>query len=330
MSDPWIDLPAPDSTSDLAARRVDEESRAALYWARDAEGRCTLLLSYECSFPPDVRIPRLKGLSISKTSSGPGRGQLLFRLEEAALRDIFTELCRDIVATAHLTESDEAAIRTTVSRTWRWYYLLKGSSGQVLSEEKQKGLISELLAVELLSEKLDPALVLDSWTGPLGEPMDFIFPGGAGIECKAIRGTDAPFVQVNSEFQLDTHGIHMLHLWVCEVSRSIESESNSLTLTGFATRVRNLIYRSAPGSLSILDSRLLAAGFRPEDDYSEFWWTTGDPAVYDVRDGFPCIQGSDLPRGIQRVTYTLLLKACAHHRLEVTTALGRLEAAYGS
>lgn len=317
MTDPWTDLSAPPSTSALSARRVDARIRAPFFWAMDAEARCILLLQHECAFPKGLRVPKLTGITMSRTDVGEGRGQLLFRLEDDELRDIFGELCQDLVSVAGAAETDEVALTISVSRTWRWHHLLRGGGGKLLGPEQQKGLLGELLTIEALSAAVSYQVVLESWTGPLGEPKDFLLPDSIAIECKAVRGVEQPFVQISSEWQLDSSEVHRLFLVLAALERGADADPNCFTLDDVAARVRTSVAESAPEAVPMLDSRLFAAGYRPEDDYSEYRWAGGLTSAFEVAGGFPRVEGATLPTGVERVSYRLSVGACATHEVDL-------------
>lgn len=323
--DPWIDLPRPDSASALSARRVSEEVRSDFFWARDAVGRCLLVLQHSVDFPKDVRIPQLTGVQLARRTTSAGAAQLVFALEDAELRDIFAELCRDIVGSTAGTESEEGALRVAVSRTWRWHHLLKRGSSRILSEEQQKGLIGEVSILEALGGRLDLKTVIESWTGPLGEPKDFVLPGMVAVESKAVRGTEAPFIQISSEWQLDISEVEALYLVVSPVNRSVESEPSARTLSDVVGRILSLTVARAPECLATLEAKLFAAGYRPEDDYSEFWWDLGELDVFTVTEGFPRLAGSRLPPGIERIRYNVNLSSCTPFRIDFLDFLKRME-----
>jgi hypothetical protein len=130
------------------------------------------------------------------------------------LRDIFFQLCIDIMGSAARAESEAEALSTTVARTWRWHHLLRGGSSGLLSPEQQKGLIGELLVLEKdLLPVLSPAEAIAGWRGPLGAAKDFLI-GKVAIESKALGRSTSPAVLVNSEFQLDETVVKRLFLHI--------------------------------------------------------------------------------------------------------------------
>ncbi len=325
-SDPWAEIPRPRSAGELSARRVDENVAADFFWARDSAGRFMLLLQHAAEFPSDLRFPKLRGVEIARAVISDGRRHLRFILTDSDQKDIFSELCRDIVAAAGATESADDSIRAALTRMWRWHHLLRSRGGGLLTEEQQKGLIGEILFIEFVSQRMGISQVMESWEGPLGGAKDFLFPRGTAVESKSSRGTDERFLHISSEWQLDMANIAALFLSVADVSRSTKSDSSAHTLTAIVDRLRNAVVGSAPQSLLALESRLYAAGYRPEDDYEEYWWAIAGLEFFEVGPGFPRVEGSRLPEGLERVTYRIQLKSCSGFSIEPDRVLNRFEA----
>lgn len=324
-SDPWAELSRPRSSSELAARRVDENIDADFFWAKDYAGRYILLLQHSMGIPPDLRIPKLKDVEVECAVLMDDKRHIRFILANSELKDIFAELCRDIVAAAESANSEDAVIRSAISRMWRWHHLLRSGPRGILGEEQQKGLIGELLLLEAICEQLPFSQAVESWVGPLGGAKDFLLPGEIGVESKAVRGSDQPFVMISSEWQLDTQEISLLFLSVANVSRSTRSDPAARTLTTFVQLLRQKAINSAPEVLFDLESRLHAAGYRDEDDYDEYWWKTDGPDFFEVGSDFPRLEGSQLPAGLERLSYRILLGSCRAFTVERTHFLNSLK-----
>ena len=308
--DPWRDIPRPSSTDSLNARRVDADMPWDFFWARGIDGRCQLILRHSSGSSAGLRLPRLMDIDIAVTTSDEDKSRTLaFRLLDSSHRDIFYRLCLDITKAAADADSEPAAVAITLARTWRWHHLLRGGQGR-LSPEEQKGLIGELLVLErLLLPRLSAASAVSSWRGPLGSPKDFEV-GRIALESKARRGAGVPFVAISSEHQLDISGVDALFLHVIELDQAPGDAEESITVSGIVDYVRTRILSMDEGAAGEYDSLLLAAGFRPDDDYSDSRWIEGKSQLYRVDSGFPRISGGDIPGGITSVRYSLALKDC--------------------
>ncbi|NCP12888.1 MAG: PD-(D/E)XK motif protein [Sphingomonadales bacterium] len=318
-NDPWKDLTPPSAASAINARRVDENNPWGFFWARAMDGKCLLVLKHGAESSPTKKLPSLKGVEVA-ISDGDGRHSrmLVFRLLDSRQRDIFHQLCIDIVAAGATARTESEAIELAIARTWRWHHLLRGGTGGRLSEDEQKGLIGELLFLERhLLPCLTPADSLAAWRGPLGAPKDFEV-GRIGIEAKARRGAATPHVLISSEHQLDSEGCDLLFLYVVDLSHAHEGAAQAFTVSDAARRVRDrMSFDNAVTDR--YESLLAAAGFRWEDDYSDFKWVDGPSRIYGVTDGFPRVTAREIATGVSNVRYSVSLVECERFVVEAKT-----------
>lgn len=316
FNDPWKDLTPPPAASAINARRVDENNPWRFFWARAMDGKCLLVLQHTPESSPKKRLPSLKGVELAVADGDGQHGRMLvFRLLESRHRDLFHQLCIDIVAAGASARTEPEAIELAVARTWRWHHLLRGGAGGRLSEEEQKGLIGELLVLERhLLPHLSLADSLAAWRGPLGAPKDFEI-GRIGIEAKARRGAATPHVLITSEHQLDGVGCDLLFLHVVDLSRAPEGATEAFTVSDAVHRVGNRMALDNAAT-ERYEALLTATGFRWEDDYSDFQWVEGLSRIYDVADGFPRVTAKEIATGISNVRYSLSLIECERFVVE--------------
>jgi hypothetical protein len=310
--DPWKGIKPPSSVGVLNSRRVDAEGRWDFFWARGMDRRCLLVLRHSVDAKPAGRLPRVKGIEVALAPgvSDDDAWALTFRLEDAAHRDIFHHLCRDIVSSADNASSEPEAVSRALARTWRWHHLLRGGKDGRLSEEEQRGLMGELLVLEeRLLPNLSPLDAVAAWRGPLGAPKDFEVDR-VSLEVKARRGAARPFISISSEHQLDASGSDQLFLQVVEVDRALVDSSDGESLTHVATRIRDHIASRDPGAVSGFEAVVNASGFKWEADYSDALWVRGGSSTYQVDSDFPGISAGQLATGITNVRYALSLQEC--------------------
>jgi hypothetical protein len=195
--DPWEGLQAPTDASAINARRVDEAGRWDFYWGLDSDRKRALILRYSAEAAPRQPLPRFRGVEVITSSVRPNETpSLIIRLLDAALHDVFLELCRDIMDSTASGVSETEAVSITVARTWRWHHLVRGGSSGLLSREEQMGLIGELIVLERYLLPLFPTNeAIAAWRGPLGASKDFAI-GDASIESKAHASARATVVLI--------------------------------------------------------------------------------------------------------------------------------------
>lgn len=308
---PWDLLSIPARESDISARRVSAAQRWDFFWACDHERRAILVLNIPFGAISQERLPRLRGIEVLvEAEAGAVSPRIIWRLKDLALRDIFHRLCVDIMQCAEAAPTEQAAATVALSRTWRWHHLMRGGGADVLSAEEQKGLIGELLILErFLLPRASPAKALSAWRGPLGESRDFRL-GRLAIESKAHSNDLEATVRISSEYQLDDHDVDALYLHVVIIDPADHDDQESVTLQSVADRIGDSIEARDPGSSPRYRALLLAAGMRPEDNYSALWFNIGRRKLFLVQGAFPRLIPSTLPAGVERVGYTLSLSSC--------------------
>lgn len=311
MSDPWEDLEPPRVANAINAKRVDAECPWGFFWARSIDDRCLFVIQHTRESSPTSKLPRLQGVEVTESDGADGIGRVLvFKLHESVHRDLFHQLCLDILASASGAKNEKEMVHIALARTWRWHHLLRGGGDQRLSPEEQKGLIGELLVIERhLLRVLSAGDSVAAWGGPLGAPKDFEI-GQTCVEVKTRRGGAAPFVKINSESQLDEAGLVALFLFVADLDRAPVDSGDGLTVTEIAQRVRQALEQMDVGAIESFENVLGAAGFRWTDDYSDSRWLEGSVRIYRVGPGFPRLAASQMPPGVSAVKYSISLVEC--------------------
>jgi len=316
-NDPWKDITPPNAANAFNAKRIDADVQWGFFWAKGIDGKCLFVIQHTAASTPSARLPRLQGIEISDREWIDENSRILiFTLEDAAQRELFHQLCLDIVSFASGAGTEREAVLLAIARTWRWHHLLRGGGDRRLSPEEQKGLIGELLVIERhLLPNLNCINAVEAWHGPLGSPKDFEI-GHTCIEVKARRGAATPYVAISSECQLDGSGIHELFLYVVDLDRAPDGSENSFSLANVATRIQQAIVVLDSGVLETFEGLLTAAGFRWADDYSDMLWVEGKNRVYRVSDGFPRITADQLASGVGDVRYSISLVSCHSHLVD--------------
>ena len=316
--DPWNGIPQPDRTR-LSTRlipNVSPSSEVTVCWAIAQGGHRALLITYPKKYQ-DVPMPKLKTINVY-TTRHKGKKNTLIELTASETLQQFKFLCLDVIEVVASTDPFHLSSGIQLCLT-KWQYLLRPK--REMSLERQKGLIAELLFLERVPMRLfDRTGAVRAWTGPLRSPRDFSF-GTTYVEVKSNRGSKNPIVNIASERQLSTNQAERLFLYVVGLD---ESPNGGLTLTDVVTRLRNQVSEDhiAEGELNM---RLAAVGYRDDEDYSGYSWNESVAEYYSVSGGFPRIQASGLPFGIDSVSYEIDLRYCVEYlspEKEVLEAIG--------
>ena len=325
--DPWCELTVPSCAGNVNGRRVDLQNPWNFFWARDTTGKYLLVLLISPDMVIESALPKLKGIDVGfLNNENEGTKALTFTLGDSSHWDIFYQLCLDIVATTAAAPNERAALDLTLKRTWRWHHLLRGGTKQRLSEEEQMGLIGELFVIEkYLLPNFNAFDAISAWHGPLDSPKDFAI-ARVGIEAKVRRGEATPFISISSEFQLDEKDLSTLFLCIFSLDRGTVDFLGNFSVSLLAERIRRFIDRTEPSVINLFESRLSAAGFRWEDDYSDSLWLEGSSRCFRVTGQFPRIVVDSVPRGVNNLKYMISLAECASYKVSendfITTLRG--------
>jgi len=316
IDDPWNGIEPPEQTGRINARRVALSTPWDLYWAVDTDGNILLLLQHNFRGRRSRRLPKLRGLLVeAQPANGGPNERIIIRLTDREQREVFLRFCQDIVEATALAKTEEQAVERFLARTWRWHRLLRTGRDNRLTDEQQKGLIGELVALERHMLPILGALdAVECWIGPFDEPRDFSV-SRIHVEAKA-RSSSSPRVTISSEHQLEFGSCDTLFLHVTEVSSAAEVSDDAITVSDLAKRVRTVIVEHDMIAVDPYEERLNAAGFDWMDDYSDKLWLLGQESLYKVREGFPRITSAMCPVGVDNLRYTVLLSECETFRVK--------------
>lgn len=299
---PWSGLEA----GKIDTRRVDASGRWNFFWAVMPRADFALVLQLQALPKPAQALPKLKNLEI-RFQTLPGGPILFIRLKDSAQMELFETLCRDVVASGEIAESETEALDRAIGRTFRWHYLLRGGPPSALSEEAQKGLIGEIEILKRLIDGLSVQAALTAWTGPSGAPKDFELARDC-IEVKARRAAAQPFVKIANEHQLAD--VPDRRLWLAVLAVDKVQPPHGQTLSERVAEVTLFLEQRDPSSILDWNLHLADVGFDVGHDYSPWRWIVADPDFYAVGSDFPRIC-APVPLGISNVSYALALAACA-------------------
>lgn len=312
MTNPWslINQPA----QDLSARRVDAAHPYDMFWAKDQLGHYLFIFEFSKE-QEEVRhldLPDLAGIKTQYIPAAPSlsRNQFTLILNNSQDWELFYSLCSDLVGATRQAPSPKVALQIILRRLARWHEFLKAGRGGLLSEEKIKGLLGELL---FLKKHLAPAFGLGNavkfWQGPEGAPQDFAV-GECAIEVKCHSGGTRPYVRISSEFQLCNH-LPELYLFVVTLSKGTEDLPDTVTLPSLIADVKRELGLASYDQLERFNDLLYSVGYIESNSYLNFIYLVTDESMYRVGPGFPRICPGNLTQGVARVSYEIDLLVCA-------------------
>jgi hypothetical protein len=227
---------------------------------------------------------------------------LVLSLEEPSRRDLFAQICSDVVLS--LVRSEDEGERDLLyelsGRLAAWRMFLRDQSDG-LDRHEVVGLIGELLVLDRLLDRSSDAL--GTWKSPDDGLHDFERRGSA-LEVKTSLGS-ARRVHISAIDQLDASGLRSLNL---AHVRLIE-RTDGLSVIDAVDRIEARL--TGDRDRREFRNALLRRGLAPNADQKEPRVECVGIEIYVVSNGFPCLTGASIPVGISEVVYDIDVRSLA-------------------
>lgn len=277
-----------------------------MYWGRDTEGQCLLLIELNGDHSAQFRKDafRVQGIRLDLRQGEAGQQRLVLTLEKHVDQDLFSGLCESLVGTIVPIADPSTALSVALAHIKRWKAFLAGKKTRLLSPEEIRGLFAELLFLRFLyQEHLSEKSAIEAWCGIEGVHQDFIF-GNMAVEIKSLSGKERNTVRISSEDQLEGLSEN-LFLMIFRLNDMPDSD-RALSLNDAVLRTENEL-TDAKG-LEDFSAKLAAYGYAPVQEYDLPKLQVTSTHVYLVTEDFPRLIRSRLPEGVSRVSYEIELE----------------------
>lgn len=309
MKNPWIDIGNP--VKDFVARRILQHHPLDLFWAISTKGSYTFLFAFSGGFEPSKLIlPDLEGIQAFFTRradgdiSGVGLG--LVNLKDW---ELFYSICSDLIQVTQCVESCAEGYRAFVVRLEQWQKFFKKTTSGMLSEERIKGLIGELLFIkEYLFDRAGPRAAIDFWTGPNGFPQDFCV-NNVAVEVKTQISTSSPKIRISSVNQLWTSA-EALYLYLVTLGKGRYGDSFSVNLFDLVNEIQTVLHEESEELLDRFNGMLRDCGFYPNEKYLNYNYVVISKRWFEIEDGFPRLDPRSCEAGVLDIQYSISIDAC--------------------
>ncbi|MGB5157361.1 PD-(D/E)XK motif protein [Desulfobacterium sp. N47] len=311
MNNPWDEINPP--SKDVSARRIDHTHSLDLFWARDHFGRYLFVYEFssEAESISNINLPDLVGI---QTAYIPANGsinsnRLVLLLNEQSNWELFLSLCNDLVQATRQSKTSASAVQTILRRLTRWHEFLRKNRSELLTEEKIKGLIGELLFIRnYLIPTFGSGRAIQFWQGTEGLPQDFNINNSA-IEVKCQSGATSPYVRISSAEQLCPQ-LPEMYLFVITLGKSTPETENAINLPGLISNIRDILQSDTSSHIERFNDLLHMIGYIDSDSYLDFTYILAGEKMFQVTEGFPRICNHDIHHGIVKLSYDISLSEC--------------------
>jgi len=301
---PWQGISIP--TQNIKAILIDHNHPIDISWAVNPEGQYLLVLAFKnlenCSIND---FPKVNGFKIFLTD----QDVLVITLNNKEQWEHFYSLCQDLIASTRSCETHTESVNALIRRLRGWQIFLSSGKPKILSDEKIRGLIAELIFLEFhLFPYFEMDAAIEYWTGPERSAQDFNIQSTV-VEVKSQLGEKPSSVRISSTDQLCPE-LPELYLHVVVLGKSDELTSGSFNLFDLINRIKKDILDSNPLAIERFNDLLLKVGYIEKIDYQKNNFILLNEKTYEVRDKFPRICPQDVPSGIDKVRYNINLSNC--------------------
>lgn len=278
-------------------KRINANHPIDIYLGLNNNSKKSLVIIAEGEYE-ETQSSRLIVVSISKREDE--KVALSFDLLDNNFEDLFYRFCADILESTNKSVSKNI-IPFIITRWYNWISLFKDPSNNLLSELEIKGLIGELYFLDkYMFKKYGYEKSLNSWMGPELSHKDFEI-NKEWYEIKTIND-NALSVKISSIEQLDANIVG--NLVIIKVEKNNKEVENTVSLNSYIDDIKNKL----PSNLIYLfEKKLLTARYFYNVDYDKYIYSIRNLSFYCVKEHFPKIKSSDLPKGIVKASYEILL-----------------------
>ena len=267
--------------------------------------------------PQGYRKPRIKGVSVSLESLKQLPGSdvtLLLELQQNEAVDVFAVFVARICDELDKLSKPELAVKEVIGLIEKWKEFFSGGS-DILSETRQTGLYGELYLLEYLSSAgINIGKSVNAWTGSKKTSQDYEF-GSTAVEVKSSAAVDASRINITNSRQLDDAGLENFFLarLLFDARQGIEK-----TLPELIGRIRQSIQDRSPEAGLDFEEKLIGAGYNDKhvEQYKYRTYSERELMFYKVKEGFPRLLEENLPEGVTRASYEVVLDVCHDYLVE--------------
>ncbi|MFY3854342.1 PD-(D/E)XK motif protein [Achromobacter xylosoxidans] len=305
---PWDGIPIP--STDLSVLRVAGTTGIPIYWGRDSMAHCLLIMELDGDHTVQFRRDSvsLHGIAIDlRNGDASERQRIVLRLARHIDSDLFLGLCETLIGSLKDIADSAVALAVTLAHLKRWKAFLAGRNARLLSPEEVRGLFGELHVLRMLYQTtLTQAAAIDAWCGPDASHQDFVF-GNRAIEVKSLSGRERSTVRISSEDQLESLVDELFLL--TQLLSDMPDAQDALSLNGFVALIESELMDAE--AIEQFADKLASMSYAPLAEYDVPRFVVSGLQGYRVTDAFPRLIRSELPQGVAKVSYDLMLEAIA-------------------
>lgn len=238
-----------------------------------------------------------------------GTNYISFQLMENSQEDVFISMSSNLIEYSSDALNEREALKKVAFRYRQWRRLMEYRNVAILSDEKRRGLIGELLYLQSVASRLAAyAKAIAGWVGPDGADQDFVYEG-IWREIKTT-GLSSDRISIHSIEQLgnrDEKG----ELLIYRVDPCAPEAEDAFTLRKLIMNIMNQ-FNGDVEAMEAFSTKLSAVGYIDMEIYDKYFYKYYRNDVYDVDSDFPRITRNDVRPEVIMAEYTLSIASIDH------------------
>lgn len=252
-------------------------------------------------------IPSSYAIKPINTMLSDGKWILEIRLTHSYYEDVYLRLCWDLIDVSRTAVNPQ---KSFINRYMVWQKLLQYMKSDIMSFQRQKGLLGELIYLQELLVNGDRKQSLNSWIGPEGSDQDFVFQD-TWAEIKTVSMA-AEVVNISSLQQLDREESGKLVVYILE---NTAPGTGGISLPQKVEEIRDLL-KEEIALKDHFDMKLFMYGYRDKHvmEYLKNQFRLIDTMEYIVDGKFPRLTRNNTKTAITNCSYSLSLVALEEYK----------------
>lgn len=260
--------------------------------------KALIILSH---LPIDTLEPS-KCISTACRRRDDGSYYISCQLIENTQEDVFISMCSNIIEYSANALSEKDALKRVAARYRQWRRLMEYRNLAVLSDEKRRGLIGELLYLKQVIENgKSLSEALDGWVGPSGADQDFVYEG-LWREIKTT-GLASDQITIHSVEQLGRRS-ETGELQIYRIDPCAPETKDAFTLKTIIRTVMDL-FRGDEKLVETFTDKLNMVGYIDLEIYDKYYYKFFRNDAYEVNETFPRITRENVSAEIIRCDYVI-------------------------
>lgn len=258
---------------------------------------------------PVKNLEPSRSISTFCNKRADGSYYISFQLTEKMQEDVFISMCSNLIEFSSEANSEVKALNLVEIRYRQWRRLMEYKNLAILSDERRRGLIGELLyLIRMIKDGKSTSAVLAGWVGPDGADQDFVYDK-RWREIKTT-GLSSDSISIHSIEQLGDEN-DQGELVIFRVDSCAPEAEDAFTLRKIVKKVIEMLKGNLE-DIEIFTDKLSAAGYIDMEIYDQFSYKYFKDNTYNVDSDFPRLTRSKVRTEIKKCEYILSISSLDH------------------